>query len=214
MNEPQIIWDWNGTILNDVPHCVAVMNALLTERGLNPISSEGEYRDLFCFPVSCYYEKLGFDFQSEPFETLARLYMNRYCSAVRTCALRSGVKDVLQKLKEQGKRQIILSASESGALREQVSYFGITHFFDAVLGLDNHYAASKTELARGYFGRLEADRKSVLLIGDTVHDYEVAKALGCTCLLIADGHQAQSSLQATGAGVLSDIRDVLDYVNL
>jgi hypothetical protein len=60
-NYKNIIWDWNGTLLNDITICIKSMNILLKERTL-PLISEDKYRDIFTFPVRNYYEQLGFDF--------------------------------------------------------------------------------------------------------------------------------------------------------
>lgn len=59
-----IIWDWNGTILNDVDHAVAMMNTLLVEHNL-PLIDREYYREIFDFPVLHYYQKLGFNFEKQ-----------------------------------------------------------------------------------------------------------------------------------------------------
>ena len=70
-----IVWDWNGTILNDVNICVDVINALLKRRRMKEISIN-EYKNSFCFPVINYYKKLGFNFKKESFDSIAVEYMN------------------------------------------------------------------------------------------------------------------------------------------
>ena len=62
-----IIWDWNGTLLNDAWLCVEVMNGMLAKRNL-PIRTLNQYMDIFDFPVKDYYVKLGYNFEKEPFE--------------------------------------------------------------------------------------------------------------------------------------------------
>ena len=62
-----VIWDWNGTLLDDNWLCVEVMNTLLSSRNL-PLLTLERYRDIFDFPVKNYYEKLGFNFKKESFE--------------------------------------------------------------------------------------------------------------------------------------------------
>ena len=56
-----IIWDWNGTLLNDRWLCVEAINQALNKRNL-PMLTEGKYKDVFSFPVEDYYKKVGFDF--------------------------------------------------------------------------------------------------------------------------------------------------------
>ena len=59
MRYKHIIWDWNGTLLNDRWLCVEGINQALIKRGLNPIS-EDQYSKaaLHCMRVNQYYLKL------------------------------------------------------------------------------------------------------------------------------------------------------------
>ena len=59
-----VIWDWNGTLLDDATACVAAINALL-ERRLLPQVTHQQYLDIFDFPVRNYYLQLGFDFSKD-----------------------------------------------------------------------------------------------------------------------------------------------------
>ena len=62
-----IIWDWNGTLLNDTKLAVESMNKILLKRGL-PVLTVERYKHVFTFPVRDYYQSVGFDFDKEPFE--------------------------------------------------------------------------------------------------------------------------------------------------
>ena len=46
MKFESIIWDWNGTLLDDVDIAVAIINQLLCQRGLKPIAYE-HYLEVF-----------------------------------------------------------------------------------------------------------------------------------------------------------------------
>ena len=67
LNYNHIIWDWNGTLLNDNWLCVDVINTLLKKRGM-PLTTLNTYKEIFVFPVIEYYHKLGFEFTDESFE--------------------------------------------------------------------------------------------------------------------------------------------------
>ena len=56
-----IVWDWNGTLLNDVQAAFSAMNAMLSRRGLPLMESLAQYRELFTFPVRQYYAAAGLD---------------------------------------------------------------------------------------------------------------------------------------------------------
>ena len=92
-----IIWDWNGTIINDVDLCVELINWLLKEKNLKTITKE-EYKNIFTIPVKNYYAALGFDFDKEPFEVIGRRWMDEYEHRKFECMIYDGVVDVMEKI--------------------------------------------------------------------------------------------------------------------
>jgi phosphoglycolate phosphatase len=204
-----IIWDWNGTLLNDVDIAINSINQLLCDRNLVPLTLE-RYLDVFTFPVKDYYEHIGFDLINEPFEIPASRFIAIYNKAVEACGLHNEVVPILSHLRARGYRQFILSAMEQGQLEKTVNDLHITHYFEGLFGLDNHFAISKIEIGRSLISkhRLNADR--ILLIGDTVHDFEVAQAIGCKCVLVPNGHQSKERLLSSGAVVVERM-DEIDF---
>jgi phosphoglycolate phosphatase len=203
-----IIWDWNGTLLNDVHLCVSVMNELLAKRRLPTLSAD-HYKQVFSFPVKDYYQKIGFDFELEPFEIPAMEFIDSYTASVPECGLHDRSEEVLSKFQSIGIRQFILSAMEQVELDKCVSRLQISDYFEHTSGLDNHYAASKIENGKRLIAGLQLDIAELILIGDTVHDFEVATELGCKCVLIANGHQSKEVLQATGVLVLDRLEELM-----
>lgn len=200
MKFDNILWDWNGTLLNDVEIAVSVINQLLGHRKLKQLSL-AQYLDVFTFPVRDYYTLIGFDLVNEPFEIPANQYITLYSDAVGSCGLHEGVVPVLQKFHDRGTRQFILSAMEQRQLELTVAANGIAHYFENLCGLNDHYAVSKVEIGRSLIESKQLNPDATLIIGDTLHDYEVAQALGCKCLLVANGHQSPERLKRSGAKV-------------
>jgi len=203
-----IIWDWNGTLLNDAGLAVRTMNQMLERRGL-PMLSVDDYKSVFTFPVKDYYQKIGFDFQTEPFEIPALEFIDCYNSQVKDCSLHRDAGKVLSYFQSIDVKQYILSAMEQVVLDQCLEHYQINGFFEYVSGLDNIYAASKIENGHRLIAELKLDASELVLIGDTVHDFEVATELGCQCVLVADGHQSKEVLQATGALVIDSISQLL-----
>jgi phosphoglycolate phosphatase len=182
-----IIWDWNGTLLDDVDACVQAVNILLGKRKMQTINRE-IYRDVFAFPVIDYYKAIGFNLERESFEDLAGEYVSHYLDIAKTARLQEGAANILQRFKSQGCRQIILSAMETSALKKQIERYGLLRYFDIILGSENIQAHGKISIAQDYFQKTGHPTHAVM-IGDTYHDYEVANALGCRCALVKNGHQ-------------------------
>ena len=207
-----VIWDWNGTLLNDLSVAVTIINQMLIERNLKPITVE-HYLEVFTFPVCDYYEQIGFDLEKEPFEIPAFQFISNYNIAVQTCRLHRDVTAILGCLKDQGYRQFILSAMEQQQLEKTVQQSGIPHFFEELVGLDNHFASSKIENGREMFTKRGLTPELTVLIGDTVHDYEVAEAIGCKCILVTHGHQSQRRLMKTGAKVVDSLDEIIRAIS-
>lgn len=199
-----IIWDWNGTIFNDVDLCVELINQLLEERGIQTLSND-DYKRVFTIPVKNYYAAIGFDFEKEPFEIVGKKWMDEYERRKFECGLYEGIFETLHKIKLSGIGQSILSAYSQHTLDEMVAHYGLTHFFTHVVGLDNIYAASKLHLGKELIKKLGNGKGETLLIGDTEHDYEVATEIGADCVLIANGHQSKEKLEKLDAVVTDDL---------
>ena len=186
---PTIIWDWNGTLLNDVQVCIASMNTLLRKHHLPTLKSVQEYRQKFCFPVEHYYKRVGFDFSRTPFTDLARDFIHEYHTNRGKSSLSPGSAEVLKTFKNLGYRQIIVSASQKDTLEKQTRELGVDHFFTEILGIQNIYARSKQDIARQWMDSTGTIGTATVLIGDTEHDYEVARHIGSHCILYSQGHQ-------------------------
>lgn len=199
-----IIWDWNGTLLNDIGLCIQSINVLLKNRNIPEIDIE-TYKEVFSFPVKDYYKAIGFDFEKEDFSILAHQFIDLYNEGFDNCSLQKQAVEVLSYFREKGIRQFVLSAMEHQMLEKTLKLKGIANFFEGVSGLNDHYAVSKIELGRQLISDFKIDTEEVWLIGDTIHDFEVATELGIKCILIADGHQSVERLQQPGGIVISDL---------
>ena len=194
-----IVWDWNGTILNDIDLCVSIANELRKSRGL-PIITKEFYRDSFCFPVERYYKKLGLDLSKESFAEIAKEFVKLYYGQVSHCHLRHDVLEVIQEFHSRGINQCIISAMEHLSLKKLTDQFNITKYFQGIWGIEDHHAAGKHHIAENFFSTVENSR--VFVIGDTVHDYEMAERFGATSLILTDGHQSVSQLDECENAVL------------
>lgn len=202
-----VLWDFNGTILNDLDTGIKCANALLQRRNMNTMKSLDDYHNVFCFPIIKYYENLGFDFKKESYENLAIEWVKEYKHYSKDSALHEGIVEVLSHIRQKNIPQYILSATEKNMLISQVNELGIKNYFDDILGLDNIHAYSKVEIANDWRNRTNPNK--AVLIGDTVHDFEVAKALDIDCILVANGHQSKDLLSACGVKLINDVRELL-----
>lgn len=202
-----IVWDWNGTLLNDVDLCVDSINYLLKKEQLPILPDKEAYQRVFKFPIIEYYKDAGFDFNKRPFEELADDYMQYYQPRSLSCSLHDGVHDTLKTCASLGYMQVLLSASNKEFLMDQLHQYPISVYFDEVLGLDNIHAYSKADLAKTFAKRVQSQKESIVFLGDSVHDFEVASGAGAECILIANGHEHKEKLEQTGCRVLNSIEE-------
>lgn len=210
-NYKHIIWDWNGTLLNDVNFCRKIINGILVDNKL-PELSLNKYREIFTFPVQDYYVAAGLDFSKTSFEILGKDFIDEYESNKLTCSLHDNAVEVLSAIHQKGIKQSVLSAYLHENLVNILTHYNLTQYFDNIVGLDNIYAGSKIHLGTRLIEELDVNKSEVLFIGDTLHDAEVAEAMGINCILIANGHQVKERLMVNSNLVLADLADLRNYL--
>jgi phosphoglycolate phosphatase len=207
-----VIWDFNGTLLDDVDCCVGTLNTLLGERGL-PAISRLQYLARFGFPVRDFYLELGFDLAAEDFDRIATTYISRYAERLDDAVVHDRAHEALAELRRRNIGQSVVSAMELSLLQRLLERFGLLHYMTEVRGLEHNAATSKIELGLALQHDLDLLARQTLLIGDTLHDLEVARAIGCECLLYARGHQARERLQRSGAPLIESLAGVIEFLD-
>lgn len=185
-----IFWDFNGTILDDARLCYDILIEMLKEEE-RPLVTFDEYLMIFTFPVETYYDKV-YDLKKTPFKVLAHRFIDKYQPRSLSLGLHDGVIETIKACEEKGYKNVLLSASEIKNLHEQLKHYKIDHLFDEVLGTSDVYANSKVKVAERFIEENHINPKDILMIGDTLHDAEVAHSLGCRILLYTKGHQHPS----------------------
>ena len=206
-----LFFDFNGTIINDLGLCLELLNDFLREQGKKELTVD-EYKLVFKFPIKQYYIDSGIDFNIESYESLSIRFIKEYQPRSMECGLFDGAIETFKKLKDLGYNLYILSASEKNNLLEQTNHYGITKYFNAVLGIDNIHAASKVDIAKNYMKENNINPKEALFIGDTLHDFEVANAMGVSCALVSCGHQAKSILESANVAIIPTIKDIFSLL--
>ncbi len=211
MKYRNIIWDWNGTLLDDLNECLSVLRELSRKFEMKMVDKD-EYRDNFGFPVSNFYIKYGFDPKKYSFAETARIFSELYEKLRPSCPLQSGAMETLRALSCENARQSIVSAYEDSKLKDSVRERGIEKYFEKISGLSDNTASSKVKLAISHAKSLGADPKETVVIGDTLHDSESAEAIGASCVLISCGHQSEKVLKKSGRKIFKGHSELLKFL--
>ena len=209
LNKKHVIFDWNGTLIDDAWIFVDILNALLIKRNLNQIHLN-DYQELFCFPLINFYQNLGFDVTPEAFNILKEEFVVEYNKRQFLAHLFPDTIETLNAITCNNIKLSILSASNQQILSSLTNFYSINHFFLNILGVDNYEAAGKEELGIGLLKSLKVPRRDIVMIGDTDLDYKVSQKLGIECILISRGHQSHTRLSLIGCPVISGLEDLLE----
>ena len=143
-----LLWDFNGTIVDDVDLGVSCINKLIKKYlKRSPLTRE-EYRRIFTFPVREYYERAGFDLNKFDFESLGQEWMELYDEGFKDVRVYDAVIKCLKEAINKGYHNVVISASKHDKLIEELQMLGLDSYFEEILGIEDIYAASKVALAR------------------------------------------------------------------
>ena len=204
-----VIWDWNGTLLDDTQAALDTLNAMLEKRGGRRIAMDF-YRDHFAFPVKPFYEAIGVRLGNEDWDALAREYHDIYAEQPK--GLNAETFAALEYANGRGARQAIVSALRQDLLSAITEELGVARYMDFVYGVDNLDGRSKIERAHELVAVMGVAPQDAVLIGDSLHDKEVADAIGVRCVLCAQGSHAAWRLRAvapTGETLMEAVRMAL-----
>jgi phosphoglycolate phosphatase len=199
-----VIWDWNGTLLDDFTLAISIVNDLLAEYGVETLTA-ARYRQIFDFPVRHYYERAGLDLSRHDFNEISEKFCSRFEVRLHLARLFPAVPALLRYARESGLRQFLLSGTEQHALHRMTNRFGVTELFECAEGLQDNFAEGKLAAGRALLKRCEIQPDRAVMIGDTTHDADVARHLGMECMLLASGHHSYERLSATGFPIFESL---------
>ncbi|MTI44619.1 phosphoglycolate phosphatase [Roseibium hamelinense] len=209
-----IVFDWNGTVVDDLGLAVQSLNRVREDVNLGAVDAD-TYRRHFRFPIAEFYASIGFDFRKRSFVELVTAYLYHFDNQVADCEICAGFHDLADALRQHNVPISVLSASHQKTLeriaqRKQLAPL-VTHLY----GLDDEAAMGKLDRARD-LDRLigQSGASSVLMIGDTDHDYDVALDRGWDFVAVASGHQHRDRLEELGTPVVDQLGELMDFAPL
>lgn len=202
-----IIWDFNGTLLNDTQLSLDVDNNVFEKLGIPAITLD-DYRNNMTMPVRDFYSAVGVDYSVHSYETIARLWLDEFNQKAVGVGLVSGALDAIRFFHSQGRSQSVLSASYEPSLRKQCEALGLMPYMTDISGLEDESASKKTEIGRRQLRELGLEGRDVVLIGDMLTDAHLAEDLGADCILVSWGHNDLKRLLSSGLPVARDFGEL------
>ena len=202
-----LVWDWNGTLLNDLSLVVACTNAAFLSTGGNPVSVQ-EHRVRFRRPISDYYaEVLGRPVDADEFQQLDKVFHDAYRTGLSTCQLAA---DAASAIRSWSGSQSLLSMWFHEELVPTVESHGLTGMFRRIDGLPSSVGGDRkaVHLVR-HLDQLGIDGPSTVLIGDSIDDAEAAESVGARCVLYSGGFTDPDRLRASGRPVAHTLTEAV-----
>ena len=205
-----VIWDWNGTLIDDARVGCEAVNDMMDEL-CRPRIEMSDYYHYMRDGMEHYYDYLFYPDEA-PFDKLVVMFSKYYDIRIKNAALHDGAKEVLSALSDMGIVQAIVSSSHKDKVRRDAAAFGIDRYFDEILGADDLLIGSKTERAGQYLERKGIAPERTLVVGDMTHDKDTAVGIGADYVVIPNGHQTKELLISKSIKTVSDIKDIAEYV--
>lgn len=207
-----IFFDFNGTILNDTDLCFDIEDKMLKKYNLPPVTLDF-YLDNFKFPVKNYYELVGYDFNKYDYHKISEEFMNEYFARYKKeTYLYKGVEDLFKKLKKEGFKLYVLSATKEDELVKQLRHLGVSNYFEAIIGTKDNLAKGKIEFAKDFIKNKNINVEESIMIGDTIHDYEVGVSIGFKTYLMTTGHNSKKLLKTVSDDLFDNYEDLYKFI--
>lgn len=205
-----VIWDWNGTLLNDIGASLASVNDMLARRGMAEIDVH-RYRECIGIPIKVFYEQV-FELEKEDYPALLAEYNAGYMHHLSECGLTEGAEEALGYFRSRGIKQAIVSSSNNEQLQRNTVSFGIADYFEKILGSADYLAGSKIDRARAYLEASSDENQSVLVVGDLEHDADLAAEIGADCVLLSSGHEKPERLKNANVPIIGNLKELVLFV--
>ena len=211
-----VVWDWNGTLFDDLDIVVAAVNVSLRAVGAGPIDAD-RYREVYQRPLHRFYETLlGRPVPPEEMASIDLDFHDAYHALLDQARLTVDARRAVDLVAARGQTQSVLSMWWHDRLVPAVRYFALDDYMLAVDGhrgpagasKQNHLARHVEQLVRLFPGRVES--RGMTVIGDVTDDADAARAVGVGCVLYDGGSQPRAALEATGAPVASSLIEAVE----
>ncbi|MFD0259044.1 HAD family hydrolase [Kitasatospora indigofera] len=204
-NKIHIVWDWNGTVRDDLVDHVAALNATLPALGGAPVSVE-TYRALHRVPIRSFYDQLlGREITDEEWTGSDEAFLSVLDG--RPVRLRSGVRQLMLGLRARGIGQSLLSLAPHERLTRETEQAGITGLLERIDGRIGPSVRSKAPALADHLAELEVDPGAAVVIGDSLDDAVAARAVGAYPVLHTGGLHAAERLVVDGVPLVDTLAD-------
>jgi len=210
MGRSHLVWDWNGTLLDDLPIVIEAVNRSIAMFGFGPIDAD-DYRDHYTRPVRHFYDGLfGRVIDDEEWLRLNTSFHDAYFELATHVDLAPGAVEAIGLLEDSGWGQSLLSMSPQDWLEEIVERLGLSDRFEIVDGLSGPTGGRKAAHLEDHLALLEVSGPDAVVVGDTPDDVAAARHVGARPILFHGGSHHMEVLEAERVPVAETILEAVE----
>ncbi len=205
-----VIWDWNGTLLDDLAIVIESLNMGIGKLGLGPID-EDEYRNHFTRPVRAFYDSLfGRPVFDMEWQLLNKTFHDEYFLRVSSAELAVDAIEALTRVDDLSWTQSLLSMTTHHELVEVVRSRGVLHRFTLLDGLREETGGHKARHLKEHITWLGMSPENAVVIGDTPDDAVAARHVGAGVILYDGGTHHLPTLEGMAVPVAHTLLEAVE----
>jgi phosphoglycolate phosphatase len=204
---PLIVFDWDGTIIDSASSIAACIRQAALEMELEVPSVE-RARHVIGLGLHDALTAAVPQLSAERYPAFVALYRKHFLVRKDSMALFDGMHDLLRQLSTTRQLAIATGKSRRG-LDNDLAFHGLTPLFVASRCADETSPKPDPAMLLELMDELNTSRDKMLMIGDTSHDLEMARAAGVDALAVTYGAHHEEGLRACGPlGCMSTVPEL------
>lgn len=198
-----IIWDWNGTLYDDVDISLQCVNDMLIKRNMPTINMK-QYYSYVDTPIIKFYEHI-FDLNIVTYDTICNEYYFSYNKYTEDRVLPQSTVALVKKLNRLGVRQSVVSSYFQKELVSMMKRCGVYDCFEHVSGARDRSVSSKLGRVENAIISSGVERRKCVIVGDTEQEFDIAIRSDIDCVLVGWGHNSPEVLKSKGCAFAENI---------
>lgn len=176
-----LIFDWSGTLVDDLGPVIEATNAVFEHYNLPPFDRDRFRRD-FRLPYSEFYAEFLPDV---PLAELEVQFRPAFSNARTPVTILPHAREKLEWCTHHGVRSFVLTSMDTHAFERQMDQFKLRHHFEATYS----GVVDKREMIHEIIGRHRLKPHETAFVGDMTHDVETARHGGLSSIAVLTGYQ-------------------------
>ncbi|HVF62982.1 MAG TPA: HAD-IA family hydrolase [Casimicrobiaceae bacterium] len=207
-----IVFDWDGTLADSTSIIARAIQRACADLG-EPVPDDTAARYVIGLGLADALAHVAPRLARHRHPELSERYRHHYLARDREIALFNGARELLVELKAQGRMLAVATGKSRAGLDRVLQNCALHDYFHATRCADEGEPKPHPGMLLHLMKRLDVTPRETLMIGDTTHDLELARAGGVDAIGVAYGAHDTTLLASRGAlAVVHSIGELRDWL--